>query len=50
MLLIGVVGIALGQLGSLIMPINKSLLTSTFVIYTSGIACIVLAFFCGFAT
>ncbi|WP_249929896.1 MULTISPECIES: hypothetical protein [unclassified Pseudoalteromonas] len=45
MLLIGVVGIALEQLGSLIMPINKPLWTSTFVIYTSGIACIVLAFF-----
>ncbi|WP_028835205.1 MULTISPECIES: acyltransferase family protein [unclassified Pseudoalteromonas] len=45
LLVIGVVGIALGQLGSLIMPINKSLWTSTFVIYTSGIACIVLAFF-----
>ena len=45
LLVIGVVAVVIGQLTSMVMPINKSLWTSSFVIYTSGIACIVLAFF-----
>ena len=45
LLVIGVVAVVIGQLSSMVMPINKSLWTSSFVIYTSGIACIVLAFF-----
>ena len=45
LLVIGVVAVVIGQLTSMVMPINKSLWTSSFVIYTSGIACFVLAFF-----
>jgi len=45
LVLIGATGIIIAQLGDIIMPINKSLWTSTYVIYTSAIACITLAFF-----
>lgn len=43
LLIAGVVGVVIGQLFSLLMPINKSLWTSSFVILTSAIACLVLA-------
>ncbi|NQY37513.1 MAG: DUF5009 domain-containing protein [Alteromonadaceae bacterium] len=44
LLLIGGIAIVAGQFWSFWMPINKSLWTSTFVIYTAGIASLVLAF------
>jgi predicted acyltransferase len=45
LIVIGVLTIIVAQLWALVMPINKSLWTSSFVLYTSGIACVVLAFF-----
>ena len=45
MVTIGLVAIAIGWLWGLVMPINKSLWTSSFVVYTSGFACLVLALF-----
>ncbi|NQZ79927.1 MAG: DUF1624 domain-containing protein [Colwellia sp.] len=42
---IGVAGIVLSLLWDTVMPINKSLWTSSYVIYSSAIACFVLALF-----
>jgi predicted acyltransferase len=41
----GVIAIAFGLLLDLIIPINKALWTSSFVIYTTGFACLILALF-----
>lgn len=41
----GVVMLAIGYLWGLVMPINKSLWTSTFVVYTAGYFALTLAFF-----
>jgi predicted acyltransferase len=43
MVLIGIPLVALGQLWDIIFPINKSLWTSSYVLYTSGLATISLA-------
>jgi predicted acyltransferase len=43
--LIGGIAIGLGTLWGLILPINKSLWTSSYVIYTTGFACLLLAAF-----
>ena len=43
LLLIGVSGIILGLIWNIYFPINKGLWTSSYVIYTAGIACCVLA-------
>ena len=43
--LIGGVAISFGALWGLILPINKSLWTSSYVIYTTGFACLLLAAF-----
>ncbi|MFT5756048.1 MAG: putative acyltransferase [Alteromonadaceae bacterium] len=45
LLKIGVVGIALSLLWDTVMPLNKSLWTSSYVIFSSAIACFVLAVF-----
>ena len=45
LILSGIVLIAFGQLWGLTFPINKSLWTSTYVIYTSGLAILLLSFF-----
>jgi predicted acyltransferase len=42
---IGVTGVLLSLLWDIVMPINKSLWTSSYVIYSSAIACFVLAMF-----
>jgi predicted acyltransferase len=42
---LGVIAIALGLLLDLFIPINKALWTSSFVIYTTGFACLILALF-----
>lgn len=41
----GVFGLVAGWLWGLVFPINRSLWTSSFVIFSAGVACIVLAFF-----
>jgi predicted acyltransferase len=43
--IIGCLGVGLAILWSFILPINKSLWTSSYVIYTTGVACLLLAFF-----
>lgn len=43
--LIGGLAIGLGALWSFVLPINKSLWTSSYVIYTTGFACLLLAAF-----
>jgi len=43
--LIGGLAIGLGALWALVLPINKSLWTSSYVIYTTGYACLLLAAF-----
>jgi predicted acyltransferase len=43
--LIGGLAVGLGALWSLILPINKSLWTPSYVIYTTGFACLLLAAF-----
>jgi predicted acyltransferase len=43
--IIGGLAIGLGALWSLTLPINKSLWTSSYVIYTTGFACLLLAVF-----
>lgn len=43
--LIGGVAIGFGALWGLVLPINKSLWTSSYVIYTTGFACLLLAAF-----
>lgn len=43
--LIGGLAIGLGALWSIFLPINKSLWTSSYVIYTTGFACLLLAAF-----
>ena len=43
--LIGGLAIGLGALWSLVLPINKSLWTSSYVIYSTGFACLLLAAF-----
>jgi len=45
LILIGGIAIGFGALWSLILPINKSLWTSSYVIYTTGFACLLLAAF-----
>ncbi len=45
LILIGGLAIGLGALWSLVLPINKSLWTSSYVIYTTGFACLLLAAF-----
>jgi predicted acyltransferase len=45
LILIGGLAIGLGALWSVILPINKSLWTSSYVIYTTGFACLLLAAF-----
>lgn len=42
---LGVIAIFLGLLLDLIVPINKALWTSSYVIYTTGFACLILALF-----
>ncbi len=43
--LLGGLAIGIGALWSLVMPINKSLWTSSYVVYTTGFACLLLATF-----
>lgn len=43
MIIIGISLIALGQLWNIVFPINKALWTSSFVIYTAGLATLVLS-------
>lgn len=43
MAIIGIVLIVLGQLWSIIFPLNKALWTSSFVLYTSGLATLILS-------
>lgn len=43
MLLIGIVLIVLGQIWNLVFPINKSLWTSSYVLYTAGLATVTLS-------
>lgn len=45
LIIIGILTIIVAQVWAFVMPINKSLWSSSFVLYTSGIACLVLAFF-----
>jgi predicted acyltransferase len=45
LMFIGVVAVGLGLLWGIVFPINKSLWTSSYVIYTTGISCILLAIF-----
>jgi len=45
LIIIGGLAIGFGALWSLILPINKSLWTSSYVIYTTGFACLLLAAF-----
>jgi predicted acyltransferase len=45
LLILGASGIVLGLLWNIWLPINKSLWTSSFVIYSAGYFCIALAFF-----
>ena len=45
LILIGGLAIGFGALWSLVLPINKSLWTSSYVIYTTGFACLLLAAF-----
>jgi len=45
LILIGGLAIGVGALWSLILPINKSLWTGSYVIYTTGFACLLLAAF-----
>jgi predicted acyltransferase len=42
---LGIVGISLGALWGLVLPINKALWTSSYVIYTAGYACLLLSVF-----
>ena len=44
LILIGILGIITGQLWSLFFPINKNLWTSSYVLYTSGLASVTLGF------
>ena len=41
--MVGIAGIAVGWLWGLVFPVNKSLWTSSYVIYTAGWACVILA-------
>jgi predicted acyltransferase len=41
----GIIGIAAGLAWGLIFPINKNLWTSSYVVFTAGCACVLLAFF-----
>jgi len=43
LLLAGGVGLALGSLWGLVFPINKNLWTSSYVVFTAGFACVLLA-------
>jgi len=45
LIIIGGLAIGLGALWSLVLPINKSLWTSSYVIYTTGFSCLLLAAF-----
>ncbi|MGL1957158.1 MAG: DUF5009 domain-containing protein [Colwellia sp.] len=45
LIIIGVLAIGFGGLWSLALPLNKSLWTSSFVIYSAGFACLLLAAF-----
>jgi len=45
LIIIGGLAIGFGALWSLLLPINKSLWTSSYVIYTTGFACLLLAAF-----
>ena len=45
LIIIGGLAIGFGALWSLVLPINKSLWTSSYVIYTTGFACLLLAAF-----
>lgn len=45
LIIIGVIGLVIGYTWHLIMPINKSLWTSSFVLASSGMACLVLSAF-----
>ena len=45
LIIIGGLAVGFGALWSLILPINKSLWTSSYVIYTTGFACLLLAAF-----
>ena len=45
LILIGGLAIGFGALWSLVLPINKALWTSSYVIYTTGFACLLLAAF-----
>jgi predicted acyltransferase len=42
-LIYGVAGVVIGLLWSLVFPINKPLWTSSYVVYTAGLACLILA-------
>jgi len=43
LLVAGAAGLALGELWGLLFPINKNLWTSSYVVFTAGFACVVLA-------
>lgn len=43
LIIYGVTGVAAGLLWSLLFPINKPLWTSSYVVYTAGLACIIMA-------
>ena len=45
LIIIGGLAIGFGALWSLVLPINKSLWTSSYVVYTTGFACLLLAVF-----
>ena len=45
LIIIGGLAVGFGALWSLVLPINKSLWTSSYVIYTTGFACLLLAAF-----
>lgn len=42
---LGIAGLIIGQVLSLVIPINKALWTSSYVVYTAGFACLTLALF-----
>jgi predicted acyltransferase len=43
LLIVGVVGLGLGKLWNIWFPINKNLWTSSYVLFTAGFACVLLA-------
>ncbi|HVS33931.1 MAG TPA: DUF5009 domain-containing protein [Thermoanaerobaculia bacterium] len=43
LILVGIAGLVIGQLWGLVFPINKALWTSSYVVFTAGFACVMLA-------